>query len=437
VEVTRFKLVEIIRKRIQIEKTLTLEEFNGIMRLVDAGVDGLNANKDIPNCVTIVALEMALLQLYNEDKNKKQLTSVLINASSDMNAQNWTVKVAEKKEAATHTLLDLFERVRKSRLDRRRTLGTVHPALGSTSIELPDDNSSNDLDTPLQDSYAWTKTGKKSRDGLSDEQRERMVEAVLNNIPIDYDLVYFFHQEDMPLLLHVIGFRQGVWVMGTGIYMCGNGDAGLTFQGESNVMMSAAAQRKTCILHYTTYVKSIVFHPEAVLHNMNIISQRYIRGNGHTFWDPLNPDHLMLYRGGEGKYDILAFAMPPTPWHSPIKLDMTGRYDPRHDSMQDETDPLHFETAENYCRLWGITHSNSLGLFPDRWDPNPIIRGSTMAFRAHQWVYGSTPSRDASAGPLGRPVIETSHWGPNIYPGVGKTRNLETTDYIRECGYGS
>lgn len=265
---------------------------------------------------------------------------------------------------------------------------------------------------------------------------------MLMAMSINYDLVEHFLANNHPLLIPLLLVRQPAYNMGTGIYVRGYGDLGLTFIGQSNVMMAPGVARKTFLIHFTCYAKAVVFSALCVHHNQNILCVGYEGGNNHLFWNPMMIDHVLDYKSGSRARDILVLALGPGEDVTRSRIDITGKTDPGMgpgDGSGLEGEELHYSTAEFWSKVWGFgPHSGDRqsALFSPPYDPDSPREGNTLAFQDHQWVYGTSASRDEHQTVLGRPIIAKGHWGPNIYPGVGKTRVRDYSMPIKEMEYG-
>lgn len=432
-------ILGVFRMRCLRMKDLTIDQFWRIMVVLDAGCRTLSKlqekNKDNAlHVVTEMATTLVLQQLYDEGVSSGDKLSHVIETSAKRVAKGlWALDIGASERdcvsAATkaglgmsHTMLDLFKQVRAQRAKRRKGQSNT-----KTLINL-------DMwDNPISDTGFMYTDG---TDGNGD-RIELVARAILYNIPIDGQLVKWACENNMPPIINLLGNRMPVYRMGTAIYMAGHGVAGITFQGQSNVMAQAGAQRKTFLIHYSTYIKSVVFDPLAIHHNMNVLCTGYIRGNSTKFVDPNNEDHIQAALGGIMEGDIIPIVLGPGEFIERQFFDLTGRYNPVHGDVESLSDPPHYSTHHIYKALFGWSHSvgSSNHIGSDAYNPGCTVR-PTLTFQDAQYVWGNSGDRQPGQN-LGKMIICAGPFGPNIYPGVGQTRSKHALVNIVDMRYGT
>jgi len=426
------EVVALFIKRVLRERSWTIHDFGVLMLLVEAGLRSLEEKNRHSLLVINAGVVLLLCALYTEENKNPRIRSsirskadAIVNATTFSEARNRATALGDQM---ADTMLHVFYMVRILRQEMREhstEAGVVNA---------------------LKNHEVWSITWKRFLTGPLDRNTSRAsAMSIYYNLPIDYQLVAFHNENDLPPLINILLVRQPAYEMGTGIYMRGYGDAGLTFQGQSNVMMGPGISRKTFLIHYTTYAKSVIFDPLCIHHNMNVACREYLGGNGHSFWDPLNPDHVEQYRRGDLSYDFLAIPLGPGEMVNSQYFDLSGKLDASLGMDDSEDAPLDYSSARLYSGVWGwnrVPGAASGGAddvpayFNLPYDPDPSHDANTLSFRDHMFVCGGG-NAGGENGDLGRVIIACGHWGPDIYPGVGQTRSQFGKRYIVPQNYGN
>ena len=175
-------------------------------------------------------------------------------------------------------------------------------------------------------------------------------------------------------------------------------------------------------LHYgnfSVYTKSVVYRQQQVYLAQNMFSTAYHGGTGSQFFTSIDDHNAYLEAGNQTKHAKSLFAIL-APYSSSLyanPLDITGKYNGNLAALNGtDGNEKHFATADFYKKLW--QWSDQIADSPTRTCFDTDEGTNTVCFQGHQSLY------NPSAGGMFDIVIKNSgHWGPNVYPGVGKVRN--------------
>lgn len=279
---------------------------------------------------------------------------------------------------------------------------------------------------------------------VPEERKVTQISAILSSMPITYHFIDWCLKHDMPMIIGLFCYRIALYEAATAVLMQGYGEAGYTFQGNSNVMMGTDSARKMISLHFTMYARPVILNARCITHIPNLAVRDYFGGNGTALWNALNEtDHGNFQRGGgmeSFQKDIICVPMLPGEQITTTYVDLTGHMNPNLVELSaDEPEPESVPAMANiYAKYWGLEHS------PDSPFDMPAVNldgademRTTLSFQAHQWVFGGElgSRHPTTLNELNRPIVEQGHMGSNIYPGVGATRKRFATMHIRQMDY--
>ena len=227
--------------------------------------------------------------------------------------------------------------------------------------------------------------------------------------------------------------------MASGVLMKGGLETGFTAHGHHDFQLTDDVIHKVHIGHYTFYHKSIVKQPKNLVIAQDIFAHSYVGGEGtslfrtaegqpgtgpDTFNNELQNDRfsssiipLIIETKANGDVDVCN------------PLDITGHYNPQtldESNSQLNDDKEHFSYAENYGKVLNLNALQNYG------DPrpqflSPLRHLNTVCFQGHQVSKG--PS-----GTFDKIIINTGHWGPNVYAGCRSVRNGENA-FLKDMEY--
>lgn len=238
--------------------------------------------------------------------------------------------------------------------------------------------------------------------------------------------------------------------MASAVLLKGGLDTGFTAHGHHDFQLTDDVIHKVHIGHYTFYHKSIVKQPKNIVIAQDIFSHSYVSGEGTEFFYPegvqdgadfvgcnnaqkkpfseqLAEDRfsaslipILIPSGATGAQEIRALQNP---------IDITGHYNPQtldqaNSQLNDVDD--HYNDADAYARKFNFDTLQQYGS-NDQF-LSPLRHLNTVCFQGHQ------VSRSEAGGKFDKIVINTGHWGPQVYAGVRSVRNGENA-FMKDMEY--
>jgi hypothetical protein len=214
------------------------------------------------------------------------------------------------------------------------------------------------------------------------------------------------------------------------IKLAANGKTGVTMITQSSTDVGSDAVTKQSMFHFTTHVASVVTEPRNVYVVPDVICEGYRGGTGAEFF---TPDTYANRRPDELRQSIICVAVPIAETTFPICMDTAGRFYTEFGmGMQSKEDftPLHYTTAYRYNKLYNWRDmarydDPSRGSAQGQFAPE-----NRQVWQGHQWMMNPNTNQ------FDRVRVNKGHWGPDVYPGVGKVRagkyaEIRPTDYSR------
>lgn len=254
------------------------------------------------------------------------------------------------------------------------------------------------------------------KDGKERSMSPEYIKEMLRNMPIiDGEWVRFGLENNLWPVIGIFLLKPyGTWVMGQAFAMLGGGRVGYTFEGHHDFQLQDNSIRKMHVGHWTLYAKPIVIRAEGVAHAYNISALRYVGGNGDTFWNIHNSNHVADY--GEGKYFTASIFAVPVRINRAIPhwvYDITNRFN-RYLGTTPEV--CKERSLEIWAAAWGWIQDSSNPLERPAIPHDDVQQLNTIVFSANQQLY------DHHTGRLDIYVRGRGHWGDREYPGCGEVR---------------
>jgi hypothetical protein len=207
---------------------------------------------------------------------------------------------------------------------------------------------------------------------------------------------------------------------------------GRTYMGHSNFQLEDNAKVKMHYGNYTYYARALVTNPK----NVFLIFDAFVDGvRGGAGVVPYALPSYQPRNGQYGKGSLFFFAVPYEERKFPNPMDASGRFIQYFsDSILDKENlsELHFSTAPRYNSHWGFVTEADIGGTAFSLDPG-YFEGdaplNTVMYRGHTELV----TRGAHELAI---LINTGHWGPNVYPGCRAVRNGQLTA-LKEMDYES
>lgn len=217
-----------------------------------------------------------------------------------------------------------------------------------------------------------------------------------------------------------------------GIKCATGGKSGYTFMGHSDMQIAHDATRKWGVMHYTVYFAPVITNPRAVYVVEDIFCQKYLGGMGVKFWSRDG----YLTRGTDHNRrksaSIVCTMLPPSfKKMGDKKMDIRGKYyteeamrlvDPAR-----QTEMCYPGAARTamYMNWWDPVRGTKA---VDKYARSRTIDMNFICWQGVQWHF------NVKSGTFGDVTIEQGHFGPNVYPGVGRVRNGESK-YLERASY--
>lgn len=216
---------------------------------------------------------------------------------------------------------------------------------------------------------------------------DEIKEILMNAVYVDSGLFWKWSiDNDIPVAITGIGFRPHKrYDMGTILYMTGGGSAAKTFFGHADFQLADNVAQKMHFGHFTMYAKTVVLDNSKIVHGYNAYCRGYNGGNGVSFYNSLNPDHVAEYKQGETNHDIFMAATLAHHLINTSALDITGEFQASLNPSLEANESTNYFNCESLARLWGWT---------SRYNPltvqhvnQAIGRYNTVTFQEHQLQY--------------------------------------------------
>jgi len=228
--------------------------------------------------------------------------------------------------------------------------------------------------------------------------------------------------------------------MASAVLLKGGKDLGATFHGHHDFQLTDDVLHKVHIGHYTFYSKSVVKNPKMYCIAEDIFSQGYLGGEGTTFLDGKAFSDDMANGGERMSGDIMCFMIPKDSKRTNNKnvntrvcnpLSIVGNLDlsSEVDREVDQGSLPTFPCFAYYDKLLDLrsqlapysrsTHESFT---------TPYTHVNTTCFEGMQYYYNHN-KQDFS-----NKVLNTGHWGQNVYPGVKAVRTGENK-FIRKLQF--
>jgi len=243
--------------------------------------------------------------------------------------------------------------------------------------------------------------------------------------------------------------------MASAVLLKGGMDTGFTAHGHHDFQLTDDVIHKVHIGHYTFYHKSIVKQPKNIVIAQDIFSHSYVSGEGTEFFYPegVDDDAAAAFVGcnnlqkkpfsqqlAEDRFsaslipvlipyaDGAAYAEQQIP---PLQnpIDITGHYNPQtldQANSQLNDDAPHYPEATDYASALNFDTLQQYGS-NDQF-LSPLRHLNTVCFQGHQ------VSKSEGGGKFDKIVINTGHWGPQVYAGVRSVRNGENA-FMKDMEY--
>ena len=227
------------------------------------------------------------------------------------------------------------------------------------------------------------------------------------------------------------------YTMASAIFLKGGKELGSTFHGHHDFQLTDDVLHKVHIGHYTFYSKSIVKAPKNYTIVEDIFSQGYVCGEDTTFYtDQSEFDNDI--NSGQMKKSILAFMIPGNSLRTnndnarrvTNPLSVTGRFEPSIYSENDVTpgEQPNYPSAPYYNRFWELQNLENFQHSANQAFAMPFTTINSMCFEGMQYYY------DPATRDFTNKVLNTGHWGKNVYPGVKAVRCGENA-FMRDCNF--
>jgi len=225
--------------------------------------------------------------------------------------------------------------------------------------------------------------------------------------------------------------------LSTGICMKAGSETGETLVGHADFQLTDNVVQKIHYGNFTVYTKSVVYKQNRVYHANSMFSTGYSGGTGCEFFSTKRDYEKYLESGNTDmrQKSIFAILAPYSTKLYQNPLDITGTHSGNlHPLNNGEGD--HYASAGFYRKVWGWSETSEDPPGRCSFDADDDGDSNTVCFQGHQSLYN--PS---NGGMFDIIIKNTGHWGPNVYPGVGKVRNghqkvVETVNYNNLYGGG-
>ena len=200
-------------------------------------------------------------------------------------------------------------------------------------------------------------------------------------------------------------------------------------------MLTDDVIHKVHIGHYTFYHKSVVKQPKNLIIAEDIFAQSYVSGEGASVFEGGRGEGSFTDELGRDNFtrDLIAVWVNADPQTKKLNianpLDITGFYNPQtldeNNSQLDNTKE-HYPGASGYASGLQFDRLQNYGS-PDQF-LSPMRNLNTVCFQGHQLNFNKDSKKHSDI------VINTGHWGPNVYPGCRSVRNGENA-FLKDMEY--
>ena len=236
--------------------------------------------------------------------------------------------------------------------------------------------------------------------------------------------------------------------MASGVLIKGGLDTGFTAHGHHDFQLTDDVIHKVHIGHYTFYHKSIIKQPKNMIIAHDIFAHSYVGGEGTSFFRPegynenapiagVGPHTFKVdARNDRFHSSLIPILIPAIGANSKVQnpLDITGKYsaqtlDASNTQMPDDVE--HYHNASNVSAKLGFNYLQNYGSAEAFL--SPLRHLNTMCFQGYQVSRAAGATGD-DLGKFTKTVINTGHWGPNVYPGCRAVRNGEMA-FLKDMEY--
>lgn len=211
--------------------------------------------------------------------------------------------------------------------------------------------------------------------------------------------------------------------MCTCILMKGGSDTGATFQGHSDFQLGDDVQSKIHYGNYTYYSKAVVTNHKNIIHARNVFCNGYVDGDDTDFIK-------MDGRGERESGSLFAFIVPYNEHakSNPMRLFSESEVDPHvrpeHRFGRTMTGGLYYREKLN------VNHNMRVGgdqftTLSEQNDSNDIT------YQGHQFFWKEHRESGVNGSYTGC-IVNTGHWGRDVYPGCGRVRNGEEVYFEKQ-----
>jgi len=150
----------------------------------------------------------------------------------------------------------------------------------------------------------------------------------------------------------------------------------------------------------------------------NCFCRKYVRGNGLSVFDPLNPTDIDEYVSKHQINHDVFFAPIPANYRSPSYiLDISGSFHSAHHASLKAQRCTQYPSAQIMSATWGFKHVDPNPTSTAWKDEKALPKYNTLCFQASQDNY------DHARKAWSARTVSRGHFGPNEYDGVRDVRD--------------
>ena len=235
---------------------------------------------------------------------------------------------------------------------------------------------------------------------------------------------------DIMLPINFLLFRPHMQYKMRTIIKCQlDGGTGKSYIGHSDLGIEGEIATKTQKMVFTTYMRAVVTEPKNVYVQHNVLSEEYQGGNGIEFY---NPESYRAHDVDNLRQSIICVAVPCVERNFPSPMDTSGRHYVEYAAglvSKNDFQELHYSTAFRTNQEYGFhVAAKKQG---NRIENNGSrhLHENRRMYQGMQWMWNTKMEK------YDKIRVNQGHWGPNVYPGVGKIRNGTIENEMRECNY--
>lgn len=224
--------------------------------------------------------------------------------------------------------------------------------------------------------------------------------------------------------------------MSSAIFLKSGYETGATFVGHSDFQLGDDVVSKLHYGNFTFYSKAIVKNPKNIIITPNVFCQGYLGGTGIKFFGAEGYNDAgapVEYRPDTGRHkaDLISVIIPAggaDSMKNPIRMVPYNEADEQYGGGTQLYD-LPEEAMKDLSTMYNLAEY-SQDLNSDSFMPFQELQRhcNVVCYRGHQFSF------DEYSKSHSRVTVNTGHWGPNVYPGVGRVRAGEMK-YMEKCNW--